>query len=805
MNRRILTVHAGALAIGVLCGGAAQAATWYVNGSAKSTRGSGTSWDKAFKTVQAGINAAAPGDEVWVAKGLYAENLSMTALTGDGVALYGGFAGTEVARDQRNIAGNTTIIDGGFRGSVISIRNCPSGQTRVDGFTIRSGEGNGINYGTDAYCGGGIYSNTSSPTVANNTITGNRAAWGAGVGCYGAGNPVITGNTISGNRAHTVPAYLPTGYAWGGGICSYLCNNLTISDNNITSNYASFQGGGLALHGSGPTTIQVTRNRITNNGGNGGLFMQWDEGVVSSNLVAFNQNYGMVNNGPGAMTITNNTVVGNPIGIILTSAAQVDVVANNIVTSNTQTGIHADANASQVILENNDVFGNGVNYVGSAIPATNTDISADPLFAFATTRDYHLSHNPLSPCLDAGNNAYASTRDKDLDGKNRIIDGVVDIGCYESGSIPPYTTCTLAGTLGLNGWYRSPVTATLTPSEIVASTKYAYRETATNYTTYTGPFSLPFLGIGSLFYYSSDPDGNVEALRSTPVKIDTILPTLTVTSPTTYYTYTRTTPIAFAGTASDSPSGLLSVTWKASQGGSGTCAGTTSWSASIPLVEGYNWVDFQAKDMAGNSRTTNRPVILDTIPPSISINSFAGTIVSGVSPVTVSGTATDTGSGVKSVRWANPAAGVSGTCLSISPWSAAIPLVSGAQTLTFTATDWAGNTRTIFRAAIYTPVDTTPPTVPAPPTGGVYTAPIVITFSEPIAQGTAFTGITVKDLGARNPVDLVTARTINGSQLTLTATMSARKTYTVTLPASCVKDLAGNNFGGLTFTYATTR
>ena len=54
--------------------------------------------------------------------------------------------------------------------------------------------------------------------------------------------------------------------------------------------------------------------------------------------------------------------------------------------------------------------------------------TSDPLFATPASGDYHLQSN--SPCINAGDNTYASTT-SDLDGNPRIVGGTVDIGAYE--------------------------------------------------------------------------------------------------------------------------------------------------------------------------------------------------------------------------------------------------------------------------------------------------------------------------------------------------------------------------------------
>ena len=80
----------------------------------------GSSWADAcgeaeFRTKLAG----APGNgatEFWVAAGTYnptdGTDRSVSFVLKTGVALYGGFGGTETARTQRNAAGNVTTLSG---------------------------------------------------------------------------------------------------------------------------------------------------------------------------------------------------------------------------------------------------------------------------------------------------------------------------------------------------------------------------------------------------------------------------------------------------------------------------------------------------------------------------------------------------------------------------------------------------------------------------------------------------------------------------------------------------------------------
>ena len=85
-----------------------------------------------------------------------------------------------------------------------------------------------------------------------------------------------------------------------------------------------------------------------------------------------------------------------------------------------------------------------------------------------------------------------------------------------------------------------------------------------------------------------------------PANGDTTPPTLQITSPGFTITSTSASAIAISGTASDNVA-VTAVKWTNSTGDAGVAAGTTSWSASIPLLEGTNAVTVRAYDAAGNS------------------------------------------------------------------------------------------------------------------------------------------------------------------------------------------------------------
>ena len=139
--------------------------------------GPGNDWDHACHTVPAGLAAAVSGDEVWVAKGVYVELITLKP----GVALYGGFSGTETDRDQRNWRTNVTVLDGNKGGTVVTASADGPDTTRIDGFTICNGVGTSRG-------GGGLYYRGTSPIViTNNIVTDNSASKGGGMVCNGFG------------------------------------------------------------------------------------------------------------------------------------------------------------------------------------------------------------------------------------------------------------------------------------------------------------------------------------------------------------------------------------------------------------------------------------------------------------------------------------------------------------------------------------------------------------------------------------------------------------------------------------------
>jgi hypothetical protein len=189
----------------------------------------------------------------------------------------------------------------------------------------------------------------------------------------------------------------------------------------------------------------------------------------------------------------------------------------------------------------------------------------------------------------------------------------------------------------------------------------------------------------------------------------------------------NTTSLSLGGTASDNVA-ISSVSWVNNRGGSGTATGTSNWSVpAVGLQTGTNVITVTARDIAGNAATDVLTVtysVPDTTAPVVTITTptTGSTYSTSSSTVAISGTGSDN-VGVTTVTWSTDR-GSSGTASGTTNWSASsVTLQSGANVVTVTARDAAGNSSTDTLAVTYTPADTSAPTITilGPTTASTYT------------------------------------------------------------------------------------
>ena len=135
--------------------------------------------------------------------------------------------------------------------------------------------------------------------------------------------------------------------------------------------------------------------------------------------------------------------------------------------------------------------------------------------------------------------------------------------------------------------------------------------------TYT-PTSALADGSHTVRVDASDYDGNAAAQKSVTFKIDTVPPTLSITSPANGLV-TNQAACTVAGNTYDATSSPVTVTVKLNSGAAEavTVGSDGSFSKAITLAAGSNTITIVATDYAGKTTTVTRTVKLDTTPPTI--------------------------------------------------------------------------------------------------------------------------------------------------------------------------------------------
>jgi len=181
----------------------------------------GSSWTHAYTSLQSALSTASSGDKIYVATGTYVPSNEVGG-TGnsynafqliDGVALYGGLAGTEDMStydlDDRDFSTNETILSGDlgsgnyayhvFRHVSLALTSA----TILDGFTISDAKADGS--GDDANGAGmlnaGAYSSHCDPSIVNCTFVNNEADYGAAIYNARYSNPDVSHTSFQNNTA----------------------------------------------------------------------------------------------------------------------------------------------------------------------------------------------------------------------------------------------------------------------------------------------------------------------------------------------------------------------------------------------------------------------------------------------------------------------------------------------------------------------------------------------------------------------------------------------------------------------------
>lgn len=117
---------------------------------------------------------------------------------------------------------------------------------------------------------------------------------------------------------------------------------------------------------------------------------------------------------------------------------------------------------------------------------------------------------------------------------------------------------------------------------------------------------------------ASDNDGNAATQKSVTFKVDTVPPSLSVTSPTEGMV-TNVSEVTVSGTTNDATSSPVTVTIKLNNGSAQTVTVNAdgTFSKALTLAAGVNTITVVATDSAGKTTTVTRSVTLDTGAPVI--------------------------------------------------------------------------------------------------------------------------------------------------------------------------------------------
>ena len=398
MNRVLATMVLLGLTVG------SQADVLYVDADAAGGN-DGTSWTDAFRNLQAAIAISSAGDEIWVAAGTYKPTATTTRTISfvlkQGVAVYGGFAGTETQKDERDPEVHVTVLSGDIGATGDSSDNSLhvvragiglTASSVLDGFTITAGHADGS--GNDG-SGGGMWVSGGTPILARLRLVSNMATDEGGGLAITGGSPVLTDfSALSNSGASAV---------WA---TSVTCTGCIVRSN-----------GGDGISASSTTLVNTI---VAGNGGRG-VFVRFPSTLRNC-------------------TIAGNSLAGLFLGGIFPPLGEVSLatsVSNTIFWGNLA-GITVQPSVPAPAVTYSDVQGDSV-YAGTG------NINADPLFR-ASPGDLRVE--PGSPVVDAGANdwtPYGLTTD--VAGLLRFTDDsetpdtgagtrpIVDMGAHEKAGI----------------------------------------------------------------------------------------------------------------------------------------------------------------------------------------------------------------------------------------------------------------------------------------------------------------------------------------------------------------------------------
>ncbi len=347
--------------------------------------GIGTSWAEAMGDLQAAINGATSGDEIWVKTGTYKPHASDRAVAFtlvSGVKIYGGFQGAEIKLEDRilnDVDGNGKIEDWEFLfPSILSGEIQDDGQLENNSqHVVKIPDGADVNTSLNGFTITDGYNDVSTSTSQGSIVGGaGILAFGGHIDkcwvmyskslndevCYAAG--IFAANVkISQTKIEQTHSKSITGKVIGGGLYT---NNCIVIGCKIISNSATSQanqntsGGGIYLHNSNMIDCDISNcSASAGVSGYGGGVYSFTSTMINSvvyNCEASMQGGGVLLDGDGYTTncvIANNRVtetgsVGG--GVFMADAS---IIFNSVVWKNFSAGTTNQFRLSDTGVANN--------------------------------------------------------------------------------------------------------------------------------------------------------------------------------------------------------------------------------------------------------------------------------------------------------------------------------------------------------------------------------------------------------------------------------------------------------------------
>ncbi len=442
----------------------ATAATLYVDVNGTTPIPPYSDWTTAATSIQDAVDTASDGDVILVNDGTYQTGGRVVdgSLTNrvviDKAVTVQSVDGPGATTIQGNPDPDTTVGSNAVRCVYLASNAVLSGFTLTQGATRDGGDENTEQSGGGAYCASTNVVITNCVFTSNNannsggavasgtlfdcTVFGNNSFGDGG----GASSSILIQCTVSGNAASDD----------GGGMTGGALHGCTVANN-----YCSVNGGGI--FGGYAEGCTLTGNSASGAGG-GAIYSTLTNCVVSANSVGFDSAGGgaygseldrclVIGNmamqdfseGGGVEFCTvNDSIIASNSAAMSGGGAMTGTLNNCTIVANSageSGGGAGDANLNNCIIyyntasaDNNFTLdgevGGTLNYCCIADPAPNGtgNFTNAPQFVNPASGDYHLQIT--SPCIDAGNNTYA-TLDTDFDGNPRLIGASVDVGAFE--------------------------------------------------------------------------------------------------------------------------------------------------------------------------------------------------------------------------------------------------------------------------------------------------------------------------------------------------------------------------------------